>query len=268
MASHIATLGGAFQLATVKQKATVDGVHIVTLVTSDEFAPWISGFDLSIVVSVSWLNCQAAWWVFLATRLRNGSSKSLKLALARLDPTKSAGWPSSPNLLQISMPKLCWSTWVHAQRTRIVCWWWIWYSILPGQKLSKKKSHLQSQRCGSPLGKSLLEIAPAHCPQNRAKVSSVVHLRVFHWEFPALPPSEPCSNIKHSHADKMLKQVSQNALSPVSEMLAFTVSYVCDMKNILRNILAKKTARKHRQKNKEPLAQTSSTNIFSYFLQN
>ena len=61
----------------------------------------------------------------------------------------------------------------------------------------------------------------------------------------------------------MLKQVSQNALSPVSEMLAFTVSYVCDMKNILRNILAKKTARKNRQKNKEPLAQTSSTNIFS-----
>ena len=143
-----------------------------------------------------------------------------------------------------------------------------------GMSWAKKKSRLQSQRCGSPLGKSLLEIAPAHCPQNRAKVSSVVHLRVFHWEFPALPPSEPCSNIKHSHADKMLKQVSQNALSPVSEMLAFTVSYVCDMKNILRNILAKKTlvhqdiARKHRQKNKEPLAQTSSTNIFSYFLQN
>ena len=72
----------------------------------------------------------------------------------------------------------------------------------------------------------------------------------------------------------MLKQVSQNALSPVSEMLAFTVSYVCDMKNILRNILAKKTlvhqdiARKNHQKNKETLAQTSSTNIFSYFLQN
>ena len=139
MASHIATVGGAFQLATVKQKATVDGVHIVTLVTWGEFAPWISGFDLSIFFNVSWLNCQAAWWVFLATRLRNGSSKSLKLALARLDPTKSAGWPSSPNLLQISMPKLCWSTWVHAQRTRIVCWWWIWYSILPGHELSKKK---------------------------------------------------------------------------------------------------------------------------------
>lgn len=218
--------------------------------------------------------CQAAWWLFLATRLRNGSSKSFKLALPRLDPTKSAGWPSSPNLLQICRK----GAGVHAQRTSIVSgsgW---------GQKTSAQGMSLESPNFTSPIpARQSFGQKPfrnCSCTLSTKSCQGTLCSPPQSWTgMAAWPPSshrtsETCSNIEHSpHADKMLKQVSQNALSPVSETLAFTVSYVCDMNNILRYILAKKTlvhpdiarlkeaGKKHRHKNKEPFAQTYSPKL-------
>ena len=130
---------------------------------------------------------------------------------------------------------------VHAQRTSIVSgggW---------GQKTSAQGMSLESPNFTSPIpARQSFGQKPfrnCSCTLSTKSCQGTLCSPPQSWTgMAAWPPSshrtsETCSNIEHSpHADKMLKQVSQNALSPVSEMLAFTVSYVCDMNNILRYI--------------------------------